>query len=280
MALIGQMNSLRVIKILDFGAYLDGGAHGEILLPSRYVPEDLEIDTEIEVFIYFDSEDRIIATTDTPYAQLGEFAYLRVAEITEYGAFLDWGLVKDLFVPFREQKRKMEIGKSYVVYIYLDEQSNRLAATARVDRFLDITPHDYTEGQTVELLIYTQTDLGLKAIINSKHSGVIYQNEIFQNVRIGDKINGFIKKIREDDKIDLSLYEEGYGKIDDIAEKILAKLRMRNGFLPLSDDSSPEVIYNTFGISKKNFKKAIGSLYKKELITLDEKGIRLVEEED
>jgi uncharacterized protein len=280
MAQIGKMNSLRVIKNLDFGAYLDGGAHGEILLPRRYVPEDIEIGNDIDVFIYFDSEDRIIATTDVPYAQLNEFAYLRVAEVGEYGAFLDWGLVKDLFVPFREMKRKMELGKAYVVYIYLDEQSNRLCATARVDRFLDTTPHNFLEGQAVDLLIFTQTDLGFKAIINLTHTGVIYHNEVFQNIRIGDKLKGFIKKIREDGKIDLSIYEEGYGKIDEIAEKVLAKLRLRDGWLPINDKSSPEQIYNLFGVSKKNYKKALGSLYKNQLITIDNDGIRLVEEED
>jgi hypothetical protein len=270
------MNSLRVVKILDFGCYLDGGEHGEILIPRRYVPENTEVDDMLEVFIYFDSEDRIIATTEQPKIKLGEVGKLKVVSVTQSGAFLDWGLLKDIFVPFREQKQRMEVGKWYIVGVYLDHETNRLAATAKVDKLIDNTPPSYTPGQEVDLIIFSQTDLGYSAIINNAHWGVLYSNEIFRTLKIGDSLKGYIKKVREDDKIDLILDKPGYQKVDSISRSILDKLQKNNGFLTLTDKSEPEAIYFYLGISKKVFKQAIGSLYKSKLITLEENGIRLV----
>jgi len=277
MALIGQMNSLRVIKIPSVGCYLDGGEHGEILIPRRYVPEDTKIDDMLDVFIYFDSEDRIIATTETPKIMLGEIAMLKVVSVTHAGAFLDWGLTKDIFVPFREQKQKMEEGKSYIVGLYIDHESERLAASAKIEKFLDNTPPDYSVGQEVDLLIYSQTDLGYNAIVNNAHWGVIYSNEVFQYLSRGKRLKGYIKKVRDDEKIDIVLQRPGYENIDKTSKDILDKLEENNGFLPLTDQSEPADIYSLLGISKKVFKKAIGGLYKSKLITLEDKGIRLIE---
>ncbi len=275
MAEIGKLNSLRVVKEVDFGLYLDGGEHGEILLPKRYVPENAKPEDILDVFIYLDSEDRIIATTETPYIMVGEFACLKAVAVTPMGAFLDWGLMKDLFVPFREQKLKMEEGKWYIVTVYLDSDSKRLVASAKIEKFLDNLPPDYEAGQEVDLLIVGETDLGFNAIINNKHLGVIYNNEIFQPLRKGDRIKGFIKKIREDEKIDLLLQKAGYGKVDDISMKIVAVLKKHNGFLPVTDKSDPDTIYELFGVSKKTYKKAVGALFKFKIIEIEDKGIRL-----
>jgi len=277
MAQIGKINKLRVIKEMDFGVYLDADELGEILLPQKYVPKDYEKDGMVEVFVYLDSEDRLIATTEKPHAMVNEFAFLKVAAVNKFGAFLDWGLLKDLLVPFREQKQKMEEGKSYVVFIYLDEESQRIAASAKLDKFLDLMPTEYIEGEEVDLLICDKTDIGYKAIIEGKHWGILYDNEVFQKLERGQQINGYIKKIREDNKIDLSLQKTGYNIVDEISEKILAKLKEQDGFIPVTDKSPPEVISDIFGISKKTFKKSIGALYKKRLIILENDGIKLVE---
>ena len=277
MAQIGKINKLRVIKEMDFGVYLDADELGEILLPQKYVPKDYEKDGMVEVFVYLDSEDRLIATTEKPHAMVNEFAFLKVAAVNKFGAFLDWGLPKDLLVPFREQKQKMEEGKSYVVFIYLDEESQRIAASAKLDKFLDLKPIEYIEGEEVDLLICDKTDIGYKAIIEGKHWGILYDNEVFQKLERGQQINGYIKKIREDNKIDLSLQKTGYNIVDEISEKILAKLKEQDGFIPVTDKSPPEVISDIFGISKKTFKKSIGALYKKRLIILENDGIKLVE---
>lgn len=271
------MNSLRVIKMPSVGCYLDGGEHGEILIPRRYVPEGTEPEDYLDVFIYFDSEDRIIATTEKPKLMLGEIAMLKVVSITHAGAFLDWGLSKDIFVPFREQKQKMEVDKWYIVALYIDHESNRLAASAKIEKFIDNTPPDYSVGEEVDLLIYNQTDLGFNAIVNNAHWGVIYQNEIFRHLSRGKQLKGYIKRVREDEKIDIILQRPGYQNIDSTSKAILDKLEKNNGFMPLSDKSQPDEIYSLLGISKKVFKKAIGSLYKSKLITLEDKGIRLVE---
>jgi predicted RNA-binding protein (virulence factor B family) len=275
MAEIGKLNSLRVVKEVDFGLYLDGGEHGEILLPKRYVPESAKPEDILEVFIYLDSEDRIIATTETPYIMVGEFACLKAVAVTPMGAFLDWGLMKDLFVPFREQKLKMEEGRWYIVTVYLDPETKRLVASAKIEKFLDNLPPDYEAGQEVDLLIAGETDLGFNAIINNKHLGVIYRNEIFQPLRKGDRIKGYIKKIREDEKIDLLLQKPGYAKVDDISLKIVDVLKKHNGFLPVTDKSDPDAIYELFGVSKKTYKKAIGTLFKFQIIDIEDKGIRL-----
>lgn len=276
MAAIGLMNDLEVVKEVDFGVYLDGGAHGEILMPKRYVPEGSKPGDVLNVFIYLDSEDRLVATNEKPKAMVGEFALLPVVSITNVGAFLDWGLPKDLLVPFREQQQRMEAGRSYLVYVYLDDESQRIAATSKLDKCVDNIPVDYEVGEEVDLIIAGQTDLGFKAIIDNSHWGMIYKNEVFQPLNIGQRLKGYIKAIREDEKIDLSLQKEGYEKIDEISQNILDKLAATNGFLPLTDKSSPELIKETFHISKKNFKKAIGTLYKHRLISLEENGIRML----
>jgi len=276
MADIGVFNNLRVIKEVDFGVYLDGGEHEEILLPRKYVPENCKVDDNIKVFIYLDSEDRFIATTETPYAMVGDFALLKVVAIESVGAFLDWGLLKDLLVPFGEQSSTMEISKSYIVRIYVDKQSNRIAATTRLDRYLNNTPGNFHSGQEVELLICNQTDIGYKAIINGTHWGVLYFNEVFQPLKSGQRTKGYIKKVREDNKIDLSLHKPGYERIDDITETILNVLKKQGGFISVTDKSSPETINKLFGVSKKTYKKAIGAIYRKRLITIENDGIRLI----
>jgi len=275
MAEIGKLNTLRVVKEVDFGLYLDGGEHGEILLPKRYVPENAKPEDILEVFIYLDSEDRIIATTETPHIMLGEFACLKAVAVSSMGAFLDWGLMKDLFVPFREQKLKMEEGRWYIVTVYLDSETKRLVASAKIEKFLDNIPPDYEAGQEVDLLIVGETDLGFNAIINNQHLGVIYKNEIFQPLRKGERIKGYIKKIREDEKIDLLLQKPGYAKVDDISMKIVNVLKSHDGYLPVTDKSDPDTIYELFGVSKKTYKKAIGALFKFRLIDIEDKGIRL-----
>jgi len=276
MAAIGLINELEVVKEVDFGVYLDGGPHGEILMPKRYVPEGCKPGDTLEVFIYLDSEDRLVATNEKPKAIVGDFALLEVVSVTNVGAFLDWGLPKDLLVPFREQQQRMEAGKSYLVYVYLDNESQRIVATSKLDKCVDNIPVDYEIGEEVDLLIAGQTDLGFKAIIDNSHWGMLYKNEVFQPLKTGQKLKGFVKTIREDEKIDLSLQKEGYEKIDDISQSILNKLAAQNGFLPLTDKSSPETIKQTLHISKKNFKKAIGALYKQRLISIEENGIKLL----
>ncbi len=277
MAEIGKYNILKVVKDLDFGLYLDGGEElGEILLPRRYVPVNCTVDDELEVFIYLDSEDRLIATTEMPDAIVGEFACLTAVEVGKVGAFLDWGLPKDLLVPFREQKVDIEKGKNYVVYVYLDDESRRIAATSKIEKYLDNLPPEYEEGQEVDLMIYGESDLGYKAIVNNAHTGILYANEVFRKLNRGEKVKGYIKKVREDDKIDLMLDKPGYKKVDSIAQSILDKLNDLNGFLDLTDKSPADEISRRLGISKKNFKKAVGSLYKQRMITIEEKGIRLV----
>ncbi|GJM34424.1 MAG: GntR family transcriptional regulator [Saprospiraceae bacterium] len=276
MAAIGQWNELKVVKELDFGLYLDGQDLGEVLLPRRYVPDNCKPEDIIKVFIYLDSEDRYIATTEKPFACVGDFALLKVAAVNNIGAFLDWGLPKDLLVPFREQKQKMEAGRSYLVYLYVDEDSQRIAASNKLNKFLDKTPHDFSENQEVDLIIAKKTDLGYKAIINGTHWGVLYENELFQPLHVGQAIKGFVKKIREDQKVDLSLQTTGYEKIPDLAESILQQLQSNNGFLPVNDKSSAETIYARFSVSKKSFKKAVGNLYKKRLITIEKDGLRLI----
>ncbi|MGE0078546.1 MAG: S1 RNA-binding domain-containing protein [Bacteroidales bacterium] len=276
MAKIGEYNCLRVKKLVPFGVYLDGEDHGEILMPSRYVPQDCKVDDMVDVFIYLDSEDRIIATTEKPYAIVGEFALLRVVAISKMGAFMDWGLPKDLLVPFREQKKEMREGEEYIVFIYFDFESKRIVASAKIEKFLDNTLPEFTIGQEVDLIIINESDLGFNAIIDQTHTGVIYKNEVFQPLKKGDKLKGYIKKVREDEKIDLVLQKPGYEKVDSVSQEILEKLRQNNGFIAITDKSDPDDIYNFFHISKKTFKKAVGNLYRERLISLEDNGIRLI----
>jgi predicted RNA-binding protein (virulence factor B family) len=278
MTVIGRLNRLIVVKDLDQGVYLDGEDRGEILLPRRYVPQDCNPGSSIEVFIYRDSGDRIIATTQKPFAMVGQFAALKVVSVNSSGAFLDCGLDKDLLVPFREQKQKMEEGRSYVVFVYIDDKTDRIAASSKLDKFLGRQTGHFQQDQEVELLVCEQTEIGYKAIINNTHWGILYKNEVFGHLEQGRHIQGYIKKVRDDGKIDLSLHKPGYEKVDDLSGRIIHILREQRGFIPITDKSSPEIIYDLFGVSKKTYKKAIGALYKKRVIILEEDGIRLIDE--
>jgi predicted RNA-binding protein (virulence factor B family) len=273
--ILGKYNQLEVVKEVDFGVYLDGGDDGEILLPSRYVPEGCKPGDVLNVFIYLDNEERLIATTLQPKVQVGEFACLEVAWINEYGAFLDWGLMKDLFVPFREQKMKMQKGRSYVVHAHVDEESYRIMASAKVERYLSKEKPDYQPGQEVEIMIWQRTDLGYKAIVENQYSGLIYQGEIFKSLEPGMKLTAYIRQVREDGKIDLTLQKDGQKKVEDFSEVLLQFIKDQGGHTSLNDKSAAEDIYEAFGVSKKTFKKAVGDLYKKRLIVLEEGGIRL-----
>ena len=272
---LGRYNRLRIVKEVEFGLYLDGGDDGEILLPKRYVPEQAVPGEELDVFIYLDSEERLVATTQHPLVQVGEFACLEVAWINQYGAFLHWGLMKDLFVPFSEQKMKMEGGKRYVVHAHLDDESFRIVASAKVERYLSKERPDYQPGQEVEILIWQKTDLGFKAIVDNRYSGLLYEDEVFERLHTGLRRKAYIKQVREDGKIDLMLQRPGMGKVTDLSPALLEYIRQQGGFTPLCDKSPAEEIYATFGVSKKTFKKAVGDLYKKRLIELLPDGIRL-----
>jgi predicted RNA-binding protein (virulence factor B family) len=277
MAAIGRFNSLQVLKHTEIGLFLDGGPHGEILLPKRYIPKDepTEPGEWLNVFIYLDSEDRIIATTLKPKVQVGGFASLKVVEVSRVGLFLDWGLPKDLLLPHSEEKRPLQVGDYCVVYCYIDERTRRITATARLDRYLDDTAAHYQAGQEVDLLVVERTDLGFKAIIDGRHWGLIHKNELFKFVRSGMREKGYIKEVRADGKISLSLQPVGQAARDDLGERILAALREAGGSLALSDKSPPEAISREFGVSKGNFKKAIGGLFKQGLITILDDRIEL-----
>lgn len=273
---IGEWNKLKVVKDVDFGLYLDDTEDGEILLPNRYVPEDATVGDELEVFIYSDSEDRLIATTEGPIATVGQFALLKVKSVERVGAFLDWGLLKDLLLPYREQSRELHVGDSVLVYIYLDN-TERICASMRIERHIEKSPGDYQPGQKVELMIAGKTELGYKAIIDGRHFGVIFANEVFQPLRQGQIVEGFIKQVRPDGKIDLSLQKTGHTAGDDIAPKIIDMLKQKGGFLAITDKTAPETIYRLFGASKKKFKIALGGLYKNRKIVIGDDGIRIGE---
>jgi hypothetical protein len=245
-------------------------------MPIRYVPKNCQVGDQVDVFLYLDSEDRPIATTEIPYAQVGEFAMLRVKSVNKIGTFLDWGIMKDLLVPFREQKVTMIEGRSYLVYIYVDPESRRIVASAKLNKFLDKILPEYVVGQEVDLVVESETDLGYKAIVNNQHWGILYENEVFEQLAKGLKLKGYIKKIRTDNKIDLSLQPIGYEKVDPITQMILDELKKAGGFIAVSDKSEAELVYQVFGVSKKSFKQAIGALYKKRLITIGTDGIRLI----
>ena len=273
---IGNYNTLRIIKILSFGAYLDGGEGKEILLPTRYVPNGAQVGDEVEVFIYHDNEGRLIATTLHPKAVVGEFAFMQVKSVNTMGAFLDWGLMKDLLVPYKEQKLTMREGKWYLVYVRLDHVTGRVMASARIEKFLNNIPPKYEFNQEVSLLVADDTEIGYKVIVNNLHWGMVYHNQVFQRLEKGEHLKGYVKEIREDDKLDISLTPLGYQKVDGIAQTILQALQMQNGFLPVHDKSDPEVIYSLFRCSKKAFKQAIGALYRQHRIALEPDGIRLI----
>lgn len=275
---IGQTYSLEVIKVVDFGVYLDAKNLGEVLLPKKYAQKELDVGDTADVFLYLDSEDRPIATTQTPKAKVGEFAYLKVTQVTDFGAFLDWGLAKDVLVPFSEQRRPMQVDESYLVYLYLDKVDNRVTASAKIDKFLDQTPPNYKPQQAVDLIIANSTDLGFKAIVNHTHWGVLYRTEVFQRLSFGQYKKGFIKNIRPDGKIDLSL-QGGQETRDKYAKIIEIYLNKHNGFAAVHDKSDPELIYQLFGMSKGAFKKTIGGLFKQGIIKIEKDGIHLIKPE-
>jgi len=273
---LGKFNQLEVVKQVDFGMYLDGGEEGEILLPTRYVPEDCKVGDWLNVFLYLDNEERLIATTLTPLVQVGEFACLEVSWGNQFGAFLNWGLMKDLFVPFSEQKMKMQVGNKYVIHAHIDDESFRIVASAKVDRYLSKEKAPYQPGEEVNILIWQKTDLGFKAIIENMYSGLLYDSEIFQTLHTGDTLKAYIKQVREDGKIDLILQKPGFEKVDDFSKTLYHYIADHGGRIGLNDKSPAEEIYDVFGVSKKTFKKAVGDLYKKRLILLHEDGIELV----
>lgn len=272
---IGKINKLNVVKKQGADVYLDNGTSGKVLLADKKLSATCQVGDTLEVFVYVDSEGHLAATTKIPFAQVDDIAWLKVVSLNYVGAFLDWGLPKDLLVPFSEQHHEMEVGRSYLVKVFLDDK-NRIAATTKIDRFINDESVDFEVGQKVSLIIAEKTELGFKAIVNNTHWGLLYQNELFQALRKGQKLDGYIKKIRDDQKIDLSLHHPGYGKVVSLTDNILIKLKENDGVLMLSDKSPPEAIYAAFGVSKKVFKQAIGALYKKKLITLDKNGIRLI----
>lgn len=273
---LGKYNQLEVVKQVDFGVYLNGGDDGEILLPTRYVPEGCKPGDMLNVFIYLDNEERLIATTLQPKVQVGEFACLEVAWVNEYGAFLDWGLMKDLFVPFREQKMKMLKGHKYVVHTHVDEDSYRIMASAKVERYLSKEKPQYAPGDEVEVMVWQRTDLGYKVIVENQFSGLVYRNEVFQALEPGMKLTAHVRQIREDGKMDLTLQKDGMAKVDDFSAVLLDHIKQQGGHTPFNDKSAAEDIYEAFGVSKKTFKKAVGDLYKRRLVLLAEDGIHLV----
>lgn len=273
---IGRYNTLKILRNTSIGLYLGDGQE-TVLLPNKYVPRQYELEQEVDVFVYLDHENRKVATTLEPLIYLHEFALLRVNHTNEFGAFMDWGMEKDLFVPFREQSRPMETGKWYLVYLFLDEQSGRLVATSKTNQFLDNTELSVEEGEEVDIIISHISEAGINVIINEQHKGLLYKNEVYsEKIRPGDRMTGYIKKIRPQNKIDVSLQPAGYQKVEGNAEAILNTLKKGRGFLRLTDASSPEDIKSLLQMSKKTFKQAIGSLYKQRLIEIKDDGIYLV----
>lgn len=274
---LGEKNLLKAAWKVDFGMYLEGGGYeGKILLPERYVPEDLQVGDEIEVFLYLDNEERLVATTLEPKATVGDFVYLEVKWVNQYGAFLDWGLMKDLFCPFREQKKRMQQGQSYIVHVHIDEDSYRIMASAKVDRYLQPLPADYMVGQEVSMLVWQKTDLGFKVIIDNKYAGLIYDSQVFCSLHTGDKVSGYISQIRPDGKVDCVLQKSGREHTLDFSARLLRYLETQGGRCRLHDKSSADEIKEQFGVSKRTYKQAVGDLYKRRLIRITPTGIELV----
>lgn len=274
--LLGDYNTLLVSRKSDIGLYLDGGPDNEILLPNKYVPEGAKEGDKLRVFLYLDQEERLIATTQEPYAKVGDFAYLECVWVNQYGAFLDWGLMKNLFCPFREQRQHMEIGKSYLVHVLIDRDSYRIMASAKVSKFLsdDIPP--YQPGNEVDVMIWQRTDLGYKVIVDNRYYGLIYRNQIFQPIHIGDRMTAYISNVREDGKLDVALQHTGRQQTMDFAATLLQYLKEHNGVCDLGDKSEAEDIAQRFHVSKKTFKRAVGDLYKHRLITVKPLEIKLI----
>ncbi|MDE1333278.1 CvfB family protein [Vibrio aestuarianus] len=274
---VGQINSLEVVKIADFGVFLDASDFGTTLLPNRFLPEGVELGQQIDVFLYFDSDNQLAATTETPIAKVGEWGLMKVEGVNSTGVFVDWGVKdKDLLVPYSEQRARFTEGQTILVYVYTDKASGRIVGTTKFNKVLDKTPANYTKNQQVDLLIAERSDLGYKAIINGQHWGMIFPSDVFGKLFIGKSLKGYIKNVREDGKIDLALQKVGVEKMDEMSAKILELLEKKGGFLPLSDKSTPDAIFATFRTSKGTFKKSIGGLYKQGKITIEPDGIRLV----
>ncbi|EPF9374321.1 CvfB family protein [Vibrio parahaemolyticus] len=273
---IGQINSLEVIKKADFGVFLDGDDYGSVLLPNKHVPEGTELGDHIEVFLYFDSESQLAATIDKPIAQVGEWGLMKIEGINQTGAFVNWGIKeKDLLIPFSEQRARFTAGQNILVYVYTDKASGRIVGTTKFNKWLDKTPANYEVNEEVDLIIAERSQLGYKAIVNGKHWGMIFPSDVFGKLFIGKKLKGYIKQVREDGKIDLSLQKVGVAKMDDLSSKIIDLLEKKGGFLPLNDKSSPEAIFDAFRTSKDTYKKTIGGLYKQGKIVIEKDGIRL-----
>ncbi len=277
MAQIGKRNLLTVVRSATPGLYLDGGSHGEILLPGRYIPSGITVGGKMEVFIYRDSEDRLVATTERPLAMVGELAYLRVVAVNpRVGVFLDWGLEKDLLLPIRETDGPLNPGDRVVVMVVLDDRTDRLIASARFNRRLDQKPPHYHEGEAVRLLVASKSPLGFNLVVNNAHRGLIYHTDITAPLKVGDMVQGYVRAIRPDGKLDLALGLAGHRRIGPMSEQVLAVLTAKGGYLPYHDNSLPEEIRDVFGMSKKAFKQAIGALFKERRIVIEPNGIRLV----
>ena len=274
--ILGEFNTLEILRDTDPGLFLGDEKGNEVLLPNRYVPEDFEIGDRIEVFVYLDNEERPVATTDKPYIIRGDFALLRCNQVTKFGAFLDWGLVKELFCPFKEQAFKMKAGGWYLVHCYIDDETQRLVASSKTNRFLDNNELTVSRFEEVDIIISHPSEMGMNVIVNKKHSGLVFKDDIYKDISVGDRLKGIVKKIRHDKKLNISLSQVGYRNIEPNAQFILNELKDNSGFIPLHDKSSPEDIKEQLQMSKKSFKKAIGSLYKDRLITIEKEGIKLV----
>lgn len=273
---VGQVNTLEVVKVEDFGLFLDAGDYGSVMLPKRFVSQEVTIGQSLNVFLYFDSDSQLTATTEQPIAQVGEWGMMEVVGVNNTGAFVDWGIgKKDLLIPYSEQRSRLNVGQNILVYVYSDRASGRIVGTTKFNKVLDKTPAKYSHNQRVELLIAERSELGFKAIVEGMHWGMIFSSDVFGKLYIGKKLNGYIKNIRDDGKIDLSLQKVGVSKMDDLSEKIIDLLNKKEGFLPLNDKSSPEAIFALFRTSKGTFKKSIGGLYKAGKITIEKDGIYL-----
>lgn len=274
---LGNYNTLVIQRFTDHGAYLDGGELGGILMPKTYVSSEMRPGDEVRVFVYLDQQERLVATLETPLAVVGDFAFLEVSWVNQFGAFLDWGVMKDLFVPFGEQKKKMEQGHSYIVYIHIDKETQRIVGTAKVDRFLEpASSRTYYRGKEVELLVWQRTEMGLKVIVDNRHAGLVYNSELIgTEPRTGERLRGTVVNVRDDGRLDIALQRIGKGRFRDFAVELLEELRQCGGFLPFTDASAPEAIAERFGVSKKTFKRAVGNLYREHRILIREDGIYL-----
>lgn len=283
---IGDFNRLKVKELARregygpvFGLYLEGGREGDILMPQKYAPEGVKPGDEVDCFVYLDQEERLVATTEKPLAKVGDFAWLKCSWVNEYGAFLDWGITKNLFCPFREQKKRMEVGNSYIVHIHIDEESYRLMASAKVEHYLSHDKPAYKPNDEVDLLVWQKTDLGFKVIVDNKFGGLVYKDQIYQYIHSGDRLKGYVAQVRADGKLDITLQPAGRRETEDFAQTLLQWLKDNGGSCPLGDKSDAEDIKRMFQVSKKTFKRAIGALYKQHLIVLEGNGFRLTTED-